>query len=112
MSINHKFRYDTIKIPEVVTKMIDDIIIEADGFFASRTDVIKYALLEFVDKRKRDRREEIERQNAIRREGLERCNYGCQGTGETRAVDSGNPYCNSGESGERIGKDNFSNADN
>jgi Arc/MetJ-type ribon-helix-helix transcriptional regulator len=110
MSINHKFKYDTIKIPEIVTKMIDDIIIEADGFFASRTDVIKYALLEFVDKRKRDRREDDEHKYRFRREGLERSPCSCKGTSEAGEIDGRTAYSDSRESGAGTGENNPSHA--
>lgn len=36
--------YDTIKIPEGLTRKIDELIEKSDGDFTSRTDVIKYAV--------------------------------------------------------------------
>jgi hypothetical protein len=37
-------KYDTIKIPEGLTKKVDELIKESKGDFTSRTDVIKYAI--------------------------------------------------------------------
>jgi Arc/MetJ-type ribon-helix-helix transcriptional regulator len=37
-------KYDTIKIPEGLTKKIDELVKENQGDFTSRTDVIKYAV--------------------------------------------------------------------
>jgi Arc/MetJ-type ribon-helix-helix transcriptional regulator len=37
-------KYDTIKIPEGLTKKIDELVKESQGDFTSRTDVIKYAV--------------------------------------------------------------------
>ena len=37
-------KYDTIKIPDGLTKKIDELIKESLGDFTSRTDVIKYAV--------------------------------------------------------------------
>ena len=37
-------KYDTIKIPEGLTKKIDELVKESEGDFTSRTDVIKYAV--------------------------------------------------------------------
>lgn len=36
--------YDTMKIPEGLTRKIDEMIKESRGDFTSRTDVIKYAV--------------------------------------------------------------------
>jgi Arc/MetJ-type ribon-helix-helix transcriptional regulator len=36
--------YDTIKIPEGLTRRIDKMVKESVGDFTSRTDVIKYAV--------------------------------------------------------------------
>lgn len=36
--------YDTIKIPQGLTKKIDEIVEKSDHDFTSRTDVIKYAV--------------------------------------------------------------------
>lgn len=37
-------RYDTIKIPEGLTKKIDELVNQSKGDFTSRTDVIKFAI--------------------------------------------------------------------
>jgi Arc/MetJ-type ribon-helix-helix transcriptional regulator len=37
-------KYDTIKIPDGLTRKIDELVKESDGDFTSRTDVIKYAV--------------------------------------------------------------------
>jgi Arc/MetJ-type ribon-helix-helix transcriptional regulator len=37
-------KYDTIKIPEGLTKKIDELVKASKGDFTSRTDVIKYAV--------------------------------------------------------------------
>ena len=37
-------KYDTIKIPNGLTKKIDELIKESHGDFTSRTDVIKTAV--------------------------------------------------------------------
>lgn len=37
-------KYDTMKIPEGLTRKIDEIIKGGDHDFTSRTDVIKYAV--------------------------------------------------------------------
>lgn len=37
-------KYDTIKIPEGLTRKIDELVKRSEGDFTSRTDVIKYAV--------------------------------------------------------------------
>lgn len=37
-------KYDTIKIPEGLTKKIDQLVQDSEGDFTSRTDLIKYAV--------------------------------------------------------------------
>ena len=37
-------KYTTIKIPEGLTRKIDNLIAESKGDFTSRTDVVKYAV--------------------------------------------------------------------
>jgi Arc/MetJ-type ribon-helix-helix transcriptional regulator len=37
-------RYDTIKIPEGLTRKIDELVKESAGDFTSRTDVVKFAV--------------------------------------------------------------------
>jgi len=37
-------KYDTIKIPEGLTRKIDELVMKSEGDFTSRTDVIKYAV--------------------------------------------------------------------
>ena len=43
-------RYDTIKIPEGLTRKIDELIKESRGDFTSRTDVIKFAVRQLYEK--------------------------------------------------------------
>ena len=45
-------KYDTIKIPEGLTKKIDELVKESQGDFTSRTDVIKYAVRQLYEKKK------------------------------------------------------------
>ena len=45
-------KYDTIKIPEGLTRKIDELVKESGGDFTSRTDVIKFAVrLLYKDKK-------------------------------------------------------------
>ena len=47
-------RYDTCKIPEGLTKKIDELIEMSEHDFTSRTDVIKYAIrLLYRDRKKK-----------------------------------------------------------
>lgn len=51
-------KYDTIKIPEGLTKKIDELVKESNGDFTSRTDVIKYAVrLLYREKGKTDNKD-------------------------------------------------------
>ena len=45
-SVEGKFRtaYVTVKLPEGLTRRIDELIKDSEGDFTSRTDVIKYAV--------------------------------------------------------------------
>lgn len=49
-------KYDTIKIPEGLTRKIDTVIEESRGDFTSRTDVIKYAVRYLIMTEKRVKR--------------------------------------------------------
>ena len=48
-------KYDTIKIPEGLTRKIDELIEESKADFTSRTDVIKYAVRLLYREKKRQR---------------------------------------------------------
>ena len=45
-------KYDTIKIPEGLTRKIDEMVKESMGDFTSRTDVIKYAVRQLYERKK------------------------------------------------------------
>jgi Arc/MetJ-type ribon-helix-helix transcriptional regulator len=51
--------YDTIKIPNGLTRLIDKIIIESRGNFTSRTDVIKYVVRKYTDELENKKRDEL-----------------------------------------------------
>ena len=45
-------KYDTIKIPEGLTRKIDELVKDSIGDFTSRTDVIKYAVRQLYERKK------------------------------------------------------------
>ena len=47
-------KYDTIKIPEGLTRKIDELVKDSQGDFTSRTDVIKYAVRLLYERKKGD----------------------------------------------------------
>lgn len=52
--LRKKIKYDTLKIPEGLTKKIDEMIANSDNDFTSRTDVVKYAIRLLYYRKKKD----------------------------------------------------------
>ena len=44
-------KYDTVKIPEGLTRKIDEMVKDSNGDFTSRTDVVKYAVRLFYERK-------------------------------------------------------------
>lgn len=45
-------KYDTLKIPEGITRKIDEMVADSKHDFTSRTDVVKYAVRQLYEKKK------------------------------------------------------------
>ncbi len=54
-------KYDTIKIPEGLTRKIDILVKDSKGDFTSRTDVIKYAV-RLLYREKKEGKSEFEKE--------------------------------------------------
>lgn len=92
--------YDTIKIPEGITKIIDKIVDESEGLFTSRTDLIKHCIIKYTEGknygyRKNKKRTRTDEQETIRIDyiagnGLAEIEAGSQRTDKDSHADVGN----------------------
>lgn len=95
--------YETIKIPEGLANMIDEIVEESKGFFTSRPDFIKYVTREYIrdnndmkkwkDEHDRKKRLSVARvdggNSTIGGEGLARSEASSEGGNKESSPDAG-----------------------
>ncbi len=101
-------KYDTIKIPEGLTDEVDKIVLESKGIYTSRTDVVKTAVREFVERRiesyGREKRISAARadgkQSKLTGDGLAESKERSKGTDKDSKVNAGNQQPDIGEVGE------------